>query len=76
MVFYVDLQPKDSPTCTFRNDVYAFLKANSYKVISAAMPYLRVDTKTKTAVDSKTTETSPAVNNRTSWAYFRNLINS
>lgn len=76
MVFYVDLQPKDSPKCTFRQDVYAFLRDNGYRVISAAKPYSRVDTAAKTAVDSKSADAPPVITQRTSWSYFKNLINS
>jgi len=76
MVFYVDLQPKDSVECHFRSVVYTFLIGEGYTVIQASKPYSKIDTSAKTAVDVQSTPIPPVVNERTSWAYFKELLNS
>jgi len=76
MVFYVDLQPKDSVKCRFRSEVYAFLIAEKYMVVQASKPYSKIDTSAKTAVDVQETPAPPVINERTSWSYFKQLLNS
>ncbi len=74
MVFYVDLQPKDGK-CSFRTDVISILKQNGYAVIQAALPYLRIDTSTKKATECLRTTQPPIISQKTSWSYFKSLIN-
>jgi hypothetical protein len=76
MVFFIDLQPKDGPKCGFRNSVHALLAEQGFTVFNSPDPYCKVDTSTKTAIDVKKAITPPVINERTSWAYFRKLLES
>lgn len=77
MIFYIDLRPKDgSNSQCFRTACYAFLRTSGFAVVDAGKNYSKVNTDDKTAVDTDTLLTSPAVTEKTSWTVLRTFINS